>query len=206
MHLLCHALSRFQDVWIPMGLQRLMSSQMRYRCRVHVLLHHAWCRSFWTKSCFDQDSFTVLRNLEQSLLSGVTRDTIKLYPKIVFDILTVQLPMFRNFRSSYEYKSLAGVAGLMRTSSPEIRRLFSEVCKLIRLLMVSPASSCGDEISFSGLRRLMAYLYGAPWRRNASTMSLSATCIVVDCVLSILAILWKINSFIDSRGHTFGNI
>jgi hypothetical protein len=66
------------------------------------------------------------------------------------------------FRSSYEYKSLAEVAELMRTSSPEIRGLFSEVCKLIRLLVVSPASSCEAERSFSGIRRLKAYLYGAP--------------------------------------------
>jgi hypothetical protein len=51
-------------------------------------------------SRFDQDSFTVLRNLEQSLLSGILHDTIKLYPEIVFDSLTVQLPMFR---SIYDY-------------------------------------------------------------------------------------------------------
>jgi len=56
------------------------------------------------QSRFDQDSFTVLRDLEQSLLSGVPHeDTIKLYPEIVFTSLAVQLPMFR---SSYDYKSL----------------------------------------------------------------------------------------------------
>jgi hypothetical protein len=107
----------------------------------------------------DQDSFTVHRNLEQYLLSGVPHDTIKLYPEIVFDSLTVQLPMFR---SSYEYKYLAEADELMGTSSPEIRGLFSEVWKLIRLLMVSPASSCEAERSFSAVRRLKTYLYGAP--------------------------------------------
>jgi hypothetical protein len=91
------------------------------------------------KSRFDQDSFTVLRNLEQSLLSGVPHEeTIKAYNKeMVFSSLAIQLPMFR---SSYKYKSLEEAADLMRTSSQEIRGLFSEVCKLIRLLMVSSAS------------------------------------------------------------------
>jgi hypothetical protein len=37
------------------------------------------------ESRFDQDSFTVFRNLELSLLSSVPHDTIKLYPEIVFD-------------------------------------------------------------------------------------------------------------------------
>jgi len=45
------------------------------------------------------------------------------------------------FHSSYKYKSLEEAADLLRNALPEVCGLFSEVSKLIRLLMVSPASS-----------------------------------------------------------------
>ncbi len=42
--------------------------------------------------------------------------------------------------------------------APELRGDYSEVEKLVRLLLVSPASSAEDERSFSALRRLRTWL------------------------------------------------
>ena len=88
----------------------------------------------------------------------------------------------------------------------EVRGLFSEVCKLIRLLMVSPASSCEAERSFSALRRLKTY-----WR---STMTQKRLNNVVVChihcgrlrALNLDGVMKDFILLNDSRGHTFGKI
>ena len=41
---------------------------------------------------------------------------------------------------------------------PEIRAQYPEICTLVRLLLVSPASSAEAERSFSALRRLKTWL------------------------------------------------
>ena len=41
---------------------------------------------------------------------------------------------------------------------PEIRTIFTEVTKLVKLLLTVPSTSCTNERSFSTLRRLKSYL------------------------------------------------
>lgn len=41
---------------------------------------------------------------------------------------------------------------------PEVRGIFSEYTKLVKLLLTIPGSSCTNERSFSTLRRLKSYL------------------------------------------------
>jgi len=94
----------------------------------------------------------------------------------------------------------------MRNSSLEIQGLFSEVCKLIRLMMVSPASSCEAERSFCALRRLKTYLRSTMTQKRLNNV---AVCHVHCSRLRALNVDDVMKAFIslnDSRGHTFGNV
>jgi hypothetical protein len=156
------------------------------------------------QSRFDQDSFKVLRNLEHSLLSGVPhKETIKSYPELYFDSLSIQLSMFH---SSYTYTTLNQAADLLRQASPEIRHLFSQVSILVRLMLVSPASSCEAERSFSALRRLKTYLRSTMTQKRLNNI---VVCHVHSCRLRDINIQSVINDFVslnDSRAHLFGNV
>jgi hypothetical protein len=100
---------------------------------------------------FDQDSFATVKGLEECLLTGSVISVVRTYPEIDWERLAIQLPMFR---SSFEYNSVDQATTHIQSSSSEVKQLFSEVVKLIRCLLVLPASCCEAERCFSSLRRL----------------------------------------------------
>jgi len=63
------------------------------------------------------------------------------------------------FQSSYDYNSIDQATAVLQYSSQEVKQLFSEVEKVLRLLLVLHVSSCETECSFSSLRRLKTYLH-----------------------------------------------
>ena len=69
--------------------------------------------------------------------------------------LQIQLTMFRH---QYQYNTLLEAQQLMQSMKPAVRALFQRVETLLRLLLISPASSCSAERSFSCLRRLKTWL------------------------------------------------
>jgi len=124
-------------------------------------------------SRFSQESFAVVRGLEEVLLSGNLNShesLVQAYPEIDNSRLRLQLPMFR---SNFEYSCLLEAVEVIQSAPSEVRTLFAEVEKLVRCLLVVPASSCEAERSFSGLRRLKTYL--------RSTMSQSRLNSVAVC-------------------------
>lgn len=54
--------------------------------------------------------------------------------------------------------SVSSVAEKLRSLDPAIRKMFSEVEQLVRLLLTVPCSNAEAERSFSALRRLKTYL------------------------------------------------
>ena len=76
------------------------------------------------------------------------------YSEIDMDILKVQLPMFL---SKHSLKSTGVAADILKAMSREVRGLFNEVEKLVRVLMVVPVSA-EDERRFSALKRLKTWL------------------------------------------------
>jgi len=52
------------------------------------------------------------------------------------------------FRRQFDYSTIDEAADLIRTSVPEVRRLFHLVEILLRLLLVVPVTSCEAERSF----------------------------------------------------------
>lgn len=103
--------------------------------------------------------------LESVLLQGKLaphEELLRGYPELDNSGLSTQLAMFH---SQMTYSDVNGAVDAMKAMSPDVRRLFPQVERLIRLLLVCPVSSCEAERSFSGLRRLKT------WLRNSMTQS-----------------------------------
>jgi len=78
--------------------------------------------------------------------------------------LVMQLGMFK---MQFKYTTMADAKSVLQAMLPEVRRMFSEVEQLVRLLLLCPVSSCEAERSFSSLRRLNGS--GIVCHRNDST-------------------------------------
>ena len=87
---------------------------------------------------------------------------------------------------------------------PEVRGLFAMVCILVRLLIVSPASSAKAERSFSALRRLKTWLRTTMTETRLNSI---AVCHIYRVRIDELDIIPLMREFI-SRSHqrrsTFG--
>ena len=90
--------------------------------------------------------------LEGILINGKVNEAL-LQPYIEIDgtDLALQLAMFRRRNV---INNVSSAADILRNMSTDMRSMFSEVEKLVRLLMVCPCSSAAAERSFSALRRL----------------------------------------------------
>ena len=80
---------------------------------------------------------------------------IRTYEEIDWADLQVQIELFRRKRS---VKSLRDAVGILKGMAPQLRGEYKKVEKLVRLLLVAPASSAEAERSFSALRRLKTWL------------------------------------------------
>ena len=80
---------------------------------------------------------------------------VSVYEEINGADLQIQLELFRRKRS---VKTVSDAVSIMKAMPPELRGEYCEVEKLVRLLLVSPASSTEAERSFSALRRFKTWL------------------------------------------------
>jgi hypothetical protein len=93
------------------------------------------------------------RALEDILVSVVVDEQVlAAHHEIDPEVLQLQI---RQFRRKPNIVSLREAANILKTMVPEVRGEFHEIEK--RLLLVSPASSCEAERSFSSLRRLKTW-------------------------------------------------
>ena len=97
--------------------------------------------------------------LERVLVCGTKDDKhtsiLSMYPEIDVGDLKAQLQMFRRRRT---VNTVAQAVVEMRNMLPEVQAEFPQVTTLLKLLLVSPASSAEAERSFSALRRLKTWL------------------------------------------------
>ena len=129
--------------------------------------------------------------LESCLLSGTINDTCQNYPEFDYDLLRMQLEMFRR---QFQYTTVDEAADVMRQQVPEVRLLFSQVETLIRLLMVIPVTSCEAERSFSSLRRLKT------WLRSTMTharLNHVAVCNIHKKYIDSLDLMAIVNEFVE---------
>ncbi|KAJ1138377.1 hypothetical protein NDU88_004764 [Pleurodeles waltl] len=104
---------------------------------------------------FDQEGIQRYEKLEQVLLTGSGMDSISQYKEIDPLLLQAQLTILS---SMFKYSSVPELADILRKMLPRERAFFSQVEKLLQIILIIPVSSCEAERSFSGLRRLKTWL------------------------------------------------
>ena len=120
---------------------------------------------------FDQPGYAIYRNLEEVLIKAANNDdyTAELQEVIAFygsdlkaDELSTQLSIFTTkFTSEHQTSkkaTLGDVVKFMRSLTVGQRIFFSEVCNVVRLILVLPATNAVSERSFSTMRRIKSYL------------------------------------------------
>lgn len=140
--------------------------------------------------------------LECCLLTGeIESETIDKYPELDKETLIVQLAMFRKMN---KYSTLQDCQAIFNQMSPEVRGMFSQVERVIRLMLICPVTSCESERSFSALRRLKTWL-----RTNMTQTRLNAVaiCHVHQESLDAIDLIQLASEFITRsqiRLQTFG--
>ncbi|KAJ1099658.1 hypothetical protein NDU88_004757 [Pleurodeles waltl] len=104
---------------------------------------------------FDQEGIQTYEKLEQVLLTGSGMDSIAQYKESDPLLLKAQLTVSS---SMFKYSSVPDLADILRKMLPRERAFFSQVEKLLQILLIIPVSSCEAERSFSGLRCLKTWL------------------------------------------------
>jgi Domain of unknown function (DUF4371)/hAT family C-terminal dimerisation region len=104
---------------------------------------------------FNSNDLKQYQQLESVLLHAETNDILTKYQELDSKSLIIQLRMFQH---QNKCTSVVDATKCMREMVPEVRRLYPQVERLIRLLLISPASSSEAERSFSSLRRLKSWL------------------------------------------------
>ena len=95
-------------------------------------------------------------SIEDVLLSGIVNEEL-LEPFVELNVSDLKLKL-QHFRRKRPVKSVRETIQIMQEMANEVRGEYAEVEKLVRLLLVNPASSCEAERSFSTLRRLKTWL------------------------------------------------
>jgi hypothetical protein len=143
--------------------------------------------------------------MEDLLLSGVVdagaQELLCPYNEIDWSNFALQLPLFRK----QKYDTLKEATELLRSMSTETRIYFSEVTKLVRLLLVYPAASVEAERSFSALRRLKTSLRSS---MSQERLNDAALCNILQNVLDEVDVRQLLKEFVarnSVRGKLFGN-
>ncbi len=142
--------------------------------------------------------------LEDVLLTEKCDDAwadVSVYKELNWPDLKIQLECFRRRRS---VKSLSDAVGILKGMSPELRGEYSEVEKLVRLLLVSPASSAEAERSFSALRRLKTWLRSTMTQLRLNSL---AVCHVRQEELDLVDVDTLVDEFVsrnETHAYMFG--
>jgi len=141
--------------------------------------------------------------LENMILHGtMDGDLIDSYPELDKRAMSVQLPMFLN---QFKCTTVEQARVYLQDMCPEVRRLFTQVEQLVRLLLVCPASSCSAERSFSALRRLKTWLRSNMTQKRLNSV---AVCHVNKQLLDALDLTKLAADFAgqsEIRRNIFGN-
>ena len=117
---------------------------------------------------FDQPGYHTLKNLEDSLLKALKNEdysneldfVISFYKDDISpSSLKTQLELLSTSFSESDYQpSITGLRDYIRSLSPPVRTNLSEVCTLLKIVMVIPATNAVSERSASAVRRIKTYL------------------------------------------------
>ena len=121
---------------------------------------------------FRQPGYQLYSNLEQLLLKAVCKENYssefdfvtKFYgPDLNVHALEMQLQIFAtNFIMEGKKTSIKDILKYLRNISSAQRALLSEICIIVKLILVMPATNAVSERSFSALRRVKTYTCDLP--------------------------------------------
>ncbi len=174
------------------------SSADFYRPVFFELIDHAVQQ---LKARFAGEGLTKYQAIENVLLSGEIGKALDEYTFLDATDLRLQLPQFRRRRP---VKSVLEAVNCFREMVPEVRGEYSEVEKLVRLLLVCPASSAAAERSFSSLRRLKTWLRSTMTQKRLNSV---AVCHIHKSYLDALDLESLLHEFIikcENRITLFG--
>jgi hypothetical protein len=109
-----------------------------------------------------------------------------------------------NVSQQFAFDTIDEAADVMRSQVPEVRKLFSQVEVLLRILLVIPVTSCEAERSFSSLRRLKTWLRSTISQERLNSV---AVCNVHHEYIDALDLKAIVNEFVetnDRRLNLFG--
>ena len=120
-----------------------------------------------TEDRFNQPGWKIFRNVQELLLKAASADPYEEELRFIisfygpdFDILLLptQLEIFsQNFKADGKV-TVSEIVTYFHNCSDGQLWLLSQVSKLVRLLLVMPATNAGSERSFSAVRRIKSYL------------------------------------------------
>ncbi len=135
-----------------------------YRCHYFVCLDLI---TTFIRDRFNQPGYKTLKNFENLLLKSARNQNyqneldfvLKFYANdLASSPLKTQLQLFTTSMSAYEQPTLFDIVDLFKSMSPAQRNSMSEICTLLRLIQVVPATNAVSERSASALRRVKSYL------------------------------------------------
>lgn len=116
------------------------------------------------QSRFDQPGYRIMANMEKMLIAAANGETVSIgnihsiyCDEFNFDLLQTQLEMLKTLvPQNLSIKTFSKFLEWFNSSAS--RHMLSEVKKVIRLILVLPATNAISERSFSTLRRVKTYL------------------------------------------------
>jgi hypothetical protein len=117
--------------------------------------------------------------------------------------LTLQLDMLYDLVDGEVVKSIMDIAEIIRSLGP-VRRLYSELTKLLVLMMVIPATSATAERSFSCLRRVQNFLRSTMSQERLNNLMILHIHQDLTDLLDLEAVARDFVSLNDSRRDLFG--
>lgn len=156
------------------------------------------------QSYFSASDLSDYKKLSDLLVTENTtfhQGLIDKYPELESS-LELELSFYRNH---YSGSTVEDHRMHFKTMAASVRKMFPQVEKLLRLLLVSPASSCAAERSFSALRRLKTWLRSSMTQQRLNHLMV---CHVHKERLSEVQCQDIAQKFIDAketRSQLFGN-
>ena len=120
------------------------------------------------RSRFEQPGYEVYKNLEQLITKAVTQNSFDYELKYVAEFygddvdknnLAIQLNILAtDYPQVRTPPSIFAIIDYFKSLSPAKKHLMDQVCTVLKLILIMPATNATSERSFSALRRLKTYL------------------------------------------------
>ena len=110
------------------------------------------------------------------------------------------------FRRKHPVSKLSEAVTVIRDMCADVRSMFDEIEKLIRLLLVCPFSSAEAERSFSSLRRLKTWLRSTMSQKCLNSVAVCHTHQELLDETDIAKLMRYFVNALDTRVNVFGRI